>query len=146
MTEITSLELAKQCSAHMHARDAVAANMHMIPEIISPGAAKVSMTITPSMLNGLGTCHGGMIFTLADTALAHACNSRNEANVAMDCRIDFLSPGLEGDLLLATATEKHKGRKSSLYEVVVSNQSGKNIALFQGRSYFIGRPVIQEAL
>lgn len=144
MTDSSDLELAQQCTKSMHERDFMAKSSGMTPVSIAAGESSVTMKIEKNMLNGLASCHGGMIFALADTAFAHACNNRNEANVAMDCRIDFLSPGFEGDELTAIARETHKGGKSSLYEVTVSNQDGKNIAFFTGRSYRINRTVIEE--
>lgn len=141
---MTDKALAEQCSKILHEKDYMAQNSGMVPVSSAPGEAKVSMTVTKQMLNGLSSCHGGMIFSLADTALAHACNNRNEANVAMDCTIDFLRPAFEGDELTATATESHKGKKSSLYDVVITNQSNSNIAFFRGRSYSINRPIIEE--
>lgn len=138
------LVLAQQCSDALHSKDTLAQSMGMQIKSIEPSVAQIAMTITDTMLNGHGTCHGGMIFSLADTAFAHACNSRNLANVAMDCRIDFLAPAYAGDELLATAKATHQGRKSSLYEVVVSNQEDKVIARFQGRSYYINRTVLQD--
>lgn len=142
MTESNELEIAHKCTESMHERDYMAQSSGMTPVSKAPGESVVTMKIDKNMLNGLASCHGGMIFALADTAFAHACNNRNEANVAMDCRIDFLAPGFEGDELTAMAKETHKGGKSSLYEVTVSNQDGKNIAFFTGRSYRVNRTVI----
>lgn len=144
MTSLNDLEIALKCTAKMHENDFMSKSSGMTPTAIAPGESSVTMTISKAMLNGLGSCHGGMIFSLADTAFAHACNNRNEANVAMDCRIDFLAPGFDGDELTATAKETHKGGKSSLYEVTVSNQDGKNIAFFTGRSYRINKTILDE--
>lgn len=139
-----SLSLAEKCTNALHQKDYMAQSSGMQPKSIAAGESQVTMSITKEMLNGLGTCHGGMIFSLADTAFAHACNNRNLANVAMDCRIDFLSPAYEGDTLTAHAKETHQGRKSSLYEIIVKNQTDKILARFQGRSYFINRHIIDE--
>jgi acyl-CoA thioesterase len=143
---INNLEnnLAKQCSETMHANDSMARASGMQIKSSTPGEAQVLMTITKSMLNGHGRCHGGMIFSLADTAFAHACNNENKANVAMDCRIDFLRPAFENDDLTARATKKHAGKSTGLYEVQVINQEGKDIALFQGRSFAINQSVINK--
>ncbi len=135
--------LAIACSEAMHEKDALSKHCGMVPESTAPGDAKVTMTVVDFMLNGLGTCHGGVIFALADTAFAHACNNHNKANVAMDCRIDYLYPAYQGDELVATAKQTHQGRRSSLFDIKVVNQEGRNIAFFQGRSYDINRPVIE---
>ena len=144
MIDRSDLELAHQCTESMHERDLMANSCGMTPQSTAPGESSVTMRVEKNMLNAYASCHGGMIFSLADTAFAHACNNRNEANVAMDCRIDFLAPGYEGDELTAVARETHKGGKSSLYEVTVTNQDGKNVAFFTGRSYRINRQVIDE--
>ena len=136
--------LANACTEDMHKRDVLAKHCGMVPESFGPGEAKISMTIKDFMLNGHGTCHGGMIFSMADTAFAHACNNENQVNVAMDCRIDFLYPAYAGDELVASARKTHSGRKSSLIEVVVVNQNGRKIAIFQGRSYAINKSVIEQ--
>jgi len=136
--------LAKACTEAIHKHDALAKHSGMVPESFGPGEAKVSMTIQDFMLNSHGICHGGMIFSMADTAFAHACNNENQANVAMDCRIDFLYPAYAGDELIARARKTHSGRKSSLIEVVVLNQNERKIAIFQGRSYAINKSIIEQ--
>lgn len=138
------LELANSCTMQMHSRDRFADHCGMHPQSKAPNQAEVTMTIRDEMLNGHGTCHGGVIFSLADTAFAHACNNSNRANVAMDCRIDFFAPGYAGDMLTAIAGISHQGRKSSLYEVSVYNQNGVRLALFLGRSYDINQPVLKD--
>nr|WP_285317033.1 hydroxyphenylacetyl-CoA thioesterase PaaI [Providencia rettgeri] len=102
------------------------------------------MPITAQMLNGHKTCHGGQLFSLADTAFAYACNSQGHAAVASMCSIDFIRPGFEGDLLTATATMKHQGKRSGLYEVEITNQDGKTLALFHGRSHRLGHRLTGE--
>lgn len=144
MTSSASHKLANACTEAMHERDALAKHTGMLPESLGPGQAKLAMRIKDFMLNGHGTCHGGMIFAMADTAFAHACNNENICNVAMDCRIDYLYPAYLDDELIASAKQTHKGRKSSLIEVVVENQNGRKIAIFQGRSYAIDKPVIEQ--
>jgi len=128
----------------MHEKDYMSQTSGMKPKSIAPGEAEVLMTITKQMLNGFGMCHGGVIFALADTAFAHACNNQNKANVAMDCRIDYLRPCFEGDNLVATARRKHSGKNSGLYEVVITNQKDKEVAFFQGRSFSINKNIIDE--
>ena len=108
------------------------------------GFAKTKMRVSKEHLNGVGTCHGGIIFTLADIAFAYACNSRNNMTVASGCDINYVNPAYEGDILTATATEKfHRGR-SGIYDVVVTNQNFKSVAFFTGRARSLNEPIIKE--
>ncbi len=141
---MSPFETAQACTETLHKKDLFAQCCGMTPESEGPSKASVSMLVDESMSNGLGSCHGGVIFTLADTAFSHACNNENKANVAMDCRIDFLLPAYTGDRLIASAVVKHQGKRSSLYEVVVVNQDNQTIALFLGRSYYINKSVLEE--
>jgi acyl-CoA thioesterase len=102
---------------------------------VAPGAAILAMTVREDMVNGHRICHGGVIFTLADSAFAFACNSYGDNTVAASATIDFLAPGREGDELTATATETWRSGRSGLYEIVVTNQSGERVAIFRGRSH-----------
>jgi acyl-CoA thioesterase len=86
------------------------------------------------MINGFAVCHGGHIFALADTAFAFACNAYNQVTFAAGASIDFLRPARVGDKLLAVATERHRGGRSGIYDVSVSNQDDEEIAVFSGRS------------
>ena len=95
------------------------------------------MEITQDMVNGHGICHGGMIFTLADTAFAHACNNTNHNTVASGCNIDYVGPGRLGDVLTADAVERSQAGRTGVYDITVTNQDGKNIAFFRGKSYRI---------
>jgi len=104
---------------------------------VAPGQATLAMSVKPEMLNGHRMCHGGIIFTLADSAFALACNSYGENTVAASAHIDFLAPARERDELTALARETWRAGRSGLYEVVVTNQSGERIALFHGRSHRI---------
>ena len=99
----TADELAQKCAQFMFANDVATQNMGMELIHVAQGQAIVSMRITPNMLNGHQTCHGGNLFTLADSAFAFACNSQNEAAVAANCTIDFIRPALEDDVLQASA-------------------------------------------
>ena len=101
---------------------------------VAPGAATLSMKISANMMNGHGTCHGGFIFTLADTAFACACNSYNQVAVAQQNQITYLSPGREGMVLLAMATEVSRAGRSGIYDVSVSTEDGQAIAVFRGLS------------
>jgi acyl-CoA thioesterase len=104
---------------------------------IRPGYARMAMSVRADMVNGHHICHGGMVFTLADTAFAYSCNSYNENTVAATASIDFLAPAHEGDELTAVATELWRTRRNGIYEITVTNQRDERIALFRGRSHRI---------
>jgi acyl-CoA thioesterase len=109
---------------------------------IRPGYAAISMPITVDMLNGHQTCHGGYIFTLADSSFAFACNSRNVSTVASGCSIDFVAPGRLGDVLTAEAMEQSLTGRTGVYDVAITNQEGKKVAFFRGKSYRINGEII----
>lgn len=110
---------------------------------IGPGTASLSMRVRDDMLNGHGSCHGGLISTLADSAFAFACNSHNEVTVASGFDINLLAAAKLGDVLTASATERHKAGRTGLYEVAVHNQQGALVAVFSGRSYTLkGQAVV----
>ena len=92
------------------------------------------MPVREDMLNGHGLCHGGMIFTLADSAFAFACNSYNQMAVAQHCSITYLIPGRIGDRLTATAREVSRRGRSGLYDIRITNQDGAHVAEFRGHS------------
>lgn len=98
------------------------------------GSATVRMTVREDMLNGHRVCHGGLMFTLADSAFAFACNSHGASALAAAASIDFLLPVRGGDVLTAIATEVWRGGRSGLTEVIVTNQDGVRVAMFRGRS------------
>ena len=126
--------LADAAADAMWSRDAAAQALGMERVEVTPGHATLRMRVRPDMVNGHHICHGGLIFTLADTAFAYACNSYNLNTVASACHIDFLAPGREGDLLEAVAVERSIGGRSGVYDVTVSVVGGKTIALFRGKS------------
>ena len=103
------------------------------------------MTVRADMLNGHAICHGGFIFTLADSAFAFACNSYNLTTVASGCTIDFLAPAREGDVLTAVAHERSVSGRTGVYDIEVTNQHGETIALFRGKSYRIKGHVVDRA-
>jgi len=111
---------------------------------VRPGWARLTMTVRDDMVNGHGLCHGGMVFSLADSAFAFACNSYNDATVAAAASIDYLAAARAGDELTAEAAELWRSRRSGLYEVTVTNQRGERIALFRGRSHRIDGQVLEE--
>jgi acyl-CoA thioesterase len=110
---------------------------------IGPGSATATMTVRRDMLNGHATCHGGIITALADTAFAFACNAYNELTVASGFTVDITAPAVEGDVLTARCVEVEKGGRLGVYDVTVSQQDGKRIAMFRGRSYTVrGKPAV----
>ncbi|MFZ1909979.1 MAG: hydroxyphenylacetyl-CoA thioesterase PaaI [Burkholderiales bacterium] len=126
--------------------DRCSAWLGMRLEEVRPGYARVSMAVGENMVNGHDLCHGGMIFTLADTTFAYACNSHNQRAVAAGCAIEFLAPAHLGDVLTAEGVEvAHIGR-SGVYDMKVTNQNGQLIALFRGKAATIkGKLVGEEA-
>jgi acyl-CoA thioesterase len=109
---------------------------------IKTGYARMRMVVRADMVNGFGMCHGGITFSLADTAFAYACNAGNRKTVALACTINFLAPVRVGDELIATAQEKSRGSRTGLYDVTVTDQSEKIVAEFRGTSYSTGESVI----
>lgn len=136
-------ELASAVSAGMYAKDRASQGLGMTVDEIRPGYARISMKVRSDMLNGHGICHGGFIFSLADSAFAYSCNSYNLATVASGCAIEFLAPGKEGDLLVAEAIERSMSGRTGVYDVSVANQYRQHIALFRGKAYRIKGEVIQ---
>lgn len=134
--------LADAASEAMWARDSAAQALGMERLSVAPGLATLRMTVRPDMVNGHHICHGGLIFALADTAFAYACNSYNLNTVASACNIDFLSPAREGDVLEAVAVERSVAGRTGVYDVTVSVVGGKTVALFRGKSYRIKGEVI----
>jgi acyl-CoA thioesterase len=134
--------LAESVAEGMFARDPASQGLGMTINTVGPGHASMSMTIRADMLNGHQSCHGGFIFTLADSAFAFACNSYNLNTVGAACTIDYLAPGRLGDVLTAEAVEQALNGKSGVYDVKVSNQEGRTIALFRGKSLRVGGEVI----
>ena len=134
LTPAQAQALADAAADAMWSRDAVAHAMAMERVEVAPGQAKMRMRVRPDMVNGHHICHGGLIFTLADTAFAYACNSYNLNTVASACQIDFLAPGREGDLLEAVAVERSASGRTGVYDVTVSVVGGKTVALFRGKS------------
>ena len=108
------------------------------------GYARVRMRVRADMLNGHGIAHGGMVFALADTAFAYACNSRNLRTVAAQASIVFLDAAQEGEILVATCTERAMVGRSGVYDVTVTGAEGRAVAEFQGFSRSLGGSVIDE--
>ncbi|MFF4835354.1 hydroxyphenylacetyl-CoA thioesterase PaaI [Streptomyces sp. NPDC001315] len=116
------------------ARDACAHAHGIIVEEAGDGHSRLSLTVRPDMLNSHGICHGGIIFLLADTALAYAANAGETPAVSTGAQVHYLAPARPGDTLSATCRAVHQGPKSGLYDVVVAHQDGDVIATFRGQS------------
>ncbi|MCA0185297.1 MAG: hydroxyphenylacetyl-CoA thioesterase PaaI [Proteobacteria bacterium] len=134
--------LAEAVAKAMWSRDRAANALGMRIDEVRQGYARLSMPVRGDMVNGHHICHGGLIFSLADTAFAYACNSYNKNTVASACNIDFLAPGKEGDTLSAEAVEMSASGRTGVYDVTVRDSAGKTIALFRGKSYRISGEVI----
>jgi acyl-CoA thioesterase len=135
--------LAEAVGRAMYARDLASQALGMQLLEIRPGYARMSMTVRPDMCNGHFICHGGLIFTLADSTFAFACNSYNHSTVALGCTIDFMATGKQGDVLTATGEVRQQGTRAGLYDIAVTNQDGVAIALFRGKSYRIKGSVVE---
>jgi acyl-CoA thioesterase len=147
-TQRTSSEaqsLAERVAAEMFSRDPASQAMGMRITRVGPGSAELTMKVRADMLNGHATCHGGFIFTLADSAFAFACNSANMTTVASSCSIDFIAPAREDDVLTAIGEERSLSGRTGVYDIEVRNQRGETIALFRGKSHRIKGHVIAEA-
>ncbi|WP_166268562.1 hydroxyphenylacetyl-CoA thioesterase PaaI [Marinobacter caseinilyticus] len=135
MSDIDPQTLAEECAKAMFARDRASQNLGMSIESVGPGKAVLTMTVTDDMIQGHGSCHGGYLFTLADSAFAFACNSYDRATVASGCSIDYMYGAKKGDRLIATAEEQARGGRTGVYDITLTNQDGRKVALFRGRSY-----------
>ena len=135
--------LAELAGKTMYERDPASQALGMALDDIRPGYARMSMRVRGDMLNGHATCHGGYIFMLADSAFAFACNSHNFNTVGAGCSIDYLAPGREGDLLVAEAVEQALQGKTGVYDIKVTNQDGRTVALFRGKSHRVSGMVAE---
>lgn len=109
---------------------------------IKEGYSKIKMAIRSEMMNGLGIVHGGIAFSLADSAFAFACNSRNNLSVALDTSINFLKPVHVGDELIVEAKEIHNGKSTGLYQITIMNQRNHTIAFFKGTCFRTNKTLI----
>jgi acyl-CoA thioesterase len=126
--------LAEACAKAMWREDRASQALGMRLETIAPGEAVVSMPLREDMVNGHGICHGGFIFTLADSAFAFACNSHGPRVVAQHCAVTFLLPATLGQRLSAHAVERARGGRSGIYDITVKNDADETIAEFRGHS------------
>ena len=145
MTHDTSAQaLAEAVSEAMYQRDPASRGLGIELVKVAPGYARMTMVVQPHMVNGHSICHGGMIFTLADSTLAFASNSYNQISLALKCTIDFVAPAQLDDTLTAEAKEQALTGRTGLYDVNVHNQEGKLIALLRGNIYRVKGEVIAD--
>ena len=138
-----ALALARRCAAAMWADDQASRRLGMQLLDVAPGRSRLSMTVRDDMVNGHGSCHGGFIAALADSAFAFACNTYDVVTVAAGFDITFVAPARLGDELVADAVERSRFGRSGLYDVTVRCHRGADnpvIAEFRGRSRSLGRP------
>lgn len=140
--EMTRPDIAGRCAELMLAADQASSGLGIQVVVTEAGAAEATMEVTVNMLNGHGVCHGGFVFALADTAFAFACNGYDDITLAAAATVEFLRPANAGDCLRAVARERRRGRTSGIYDVEVSNQQDKCVALFRGRSHSSGQPML----
>lgn len=139
---MTELEIAKRCADAMWEGDSASQALGIEIEVNEVGGAVARMTVRDDMVNGLDVCHGGLVFALGDTAFAFACNAYNVQSFAASCNIDFLRPALLNDVLVATASEDYRGRRSGYYTINIHNQREERVAIFRGRSGSNGKPML----
>lgn len=113
---------------------------------IKEGYSKIKMTIRKEMINGFGIVHGGVTFSLADSAFAFACNNRNNLSVALDTSINFIKPVHVDDVLIAEAKELHNGKSTGLYQISITNQNAHLVAVFKGTCFRTGKKLFEENL
>jgi acyl-CoA thioesterase len=128
----------------MYAADSASQRLGITVHDVAPGHAMVHMDVTDDMVNGHGICHGGYVFSLADTAFAFACNTYNDVTVAAGADINFVEPVAVLASLTATAHETHRRGRSGLYDVTVRNGDGAVVAEFRGRSRSLGRRLLED--
>ena len=142
---VDTLALAKAAAEVMWREDNASKWLGMRIEEVRPGYARLSMTVTANMVNGHNLCHGGLIFTLADSTFAFACNSHNQRAVAAGCSIEFLAPAFLGDVLTAEGVEQALRGRTGVYDMKVTNQKSELIAVFRGKSATIKGLLVEEA-
>jgi len=135
-------QLARSVVDHMMENDFFSQWMGVEVLDVREGYSRVKMSIRKEMVNGFGIVHGGIPFSLADTAFAFACNNRNNLSVALDVTITFTKAVNVGDVLTAEAKEFHNGRSTGVYQIIVSNQHSEQIAIFKGTCFRTGKVLV----
>ena len=135
--------LAQKVVAHMMEHDQFSQWLGITLLDIQEGYSKIQMTVREEMLNGFGIVHGGIAFSLADSAFAFACNNRNNLSVALDTSINFTKAVQVGDTLVAEAKEIHNGKSTGLYHITITNQQQEVVAVFKGTCFRMGKKLIE---
>jgi acyl-CoA thioesterase len=135
-------KLAGQVVAHMMQNDLFSQWLGIEVLAIKEGYSKIKMTVRKEMINGFGIVHGGIAFSLADSAFAFACNNRNILSVALDTAINFIKPVHIDDVLTAEAKELHNGKSTGLYHITITNQKQHVVAVFKGTCYRTGKGLV----
>ncbi len=138
-------QLAEAAAQAMYARDRCSLALGMKLLAVGPGKASMQMAVRADMANVHDTCHGGLIFTLADSTFAYACNSHNRNAVAVTCLIEYLRPAYVGDVLTATGEEQGLEGRNGVYDIRVENQKSELVALFRGKSTQVKGEVTESA-
>jgi acyl-CoA thioesterase len=134
MAALSKNDIARRCADILWASDHASRHLGIEVLSIAPGKATIAMTVAPTMINGHGTCHGGYIFMLADSAFGYACNTNDQRSVAQHCSVTYVSPAKLGMRLLAEAFERQRGERSGITDVTVRDEAGNIIAEFRGNS------------
>ena len=135
-------KLANEVVSHMMEHDLFSQWLGIEVLEIKEGYSKIKMTVRKEMINGFGIVHGGIAFSLADSAFAFACNNRNILSVALDTSVNFIKPVNTGDVLTAETKELHNGRSTGLYHIDITNQNGHLVAQFKGLCYRTDKSLI----
>ena len=141
---MTPDELARACADAMWGDDPASRSLGMALDHVGPGVSRLSMAVREDMVNGHGMCHGGFIFTLADSAFAFACNTYNERVVAQHCAVTYIRPARLGMRLTASAQERSRAGRSGIYDVTVTSDDGTVIAEFRGNSRGLGSKFFED--
>ncbi len=135
-------QFAQSVVAHMMEKDLFSQWLGIEVLEIKEGYSKLQMVVRQEMINGFEIVHGGIAFSLADSAFAFACNNRNNLSVALEASVSFIKAVVPGDLLIAEAKEFHNGRSTGLYHITISNQDNKDVAFFKGTCFRTGKKLI----
>lgn len=136
--------LAERVVAHMLEHDEFSRWLGLEVTHVAPNAATVRMTVRPEMVNGFGVCHGGVAFSLADSALAFASNTHGRLTVSIENSIRYPAPIMPGDVLTATAVELSASRRLAYFDVTVRKDGGDVVGLFKGTVYRTSRDHFQD--
>lgn len=133
---------SQQVVTHMMEKDLFSQWLGIEVLEVRDGYSKIKMTVREEMINGFGIVHGGIAFSLSDSAFAFACNNRNNLSVALDTSINFTKPVHVGDVLIAEAKELHNGKSTGLYHITVTNQNDHIVALFKGTCFRTNKTLV----